>query len=143
MAFVATSWASGDEVTSAKLQQMSANDDYFNTNMIKGNLNFLPGSGGGAPAGRAIGTAVALKLEAIRFDFDSVAAINLYVFRINIPPVFTVAPICAMSYNVFSYFTIIHCSEGDRTDYVEFYCCEKDQQFVRFTGKMSMLMLGA
>ncbi len=142
MPYVGTSWASGDEVTSAKLQQMSANDAYFNENMIHGNLNFLVGSGGG-PVGRTPGAVTGLRFEAVRYDFDSVTAVQVFTFQVPIPAVFTTAPICAISYNVTSYFTIIHSSEGDRTDYVEFYCVEKDQQYVRFVGKMSILMFGA
>ncbi len=143
MPFVSTSWQEADEVTSAKLQQMSANDDYFNENMIHGNLNFLAGTGSVAPGSRTIGAVTGLRLEAVRYHFDSITTFQVYVLQIPIPPVFTVPPVVVFSHQVVSYFTIVHGTEPDRNDYMEFYMVEKDQQYVRFQGEISALLFGA
>ena len=128
--YASVSWQDGDEVTSAKLNQMAQNEQYLKDNIIIGNTTINDA------------TAQALKIEAIKTPFDSNTAVQVYNFRVNLPPVFTEPPVIVASHNVLLYFTIVHVTETNRTDYVEFYMCEKDSQIVRFQGEMNIIAIG-
>ena len=128
--YASVSWQDGDEVTSAKLNQMAQNEQYLKDNIIIGNTTINDA------------TAQALKIEAIKVPFDSNTNVNVHTFRVNLPPVFTEPPVIVASHNVLLYFTIVHVTETNRTDYVEFYMCEKDGGNVRFQGEMNIIAIG-
>jgi hypothetical protein len=128
--YASVSWQDGDEVTSAKLNQMAQNEQYLKDNIIIGNTTINDT------------TNQALKIEGIRLDFDSQSAVQVYNFRVNLPPVFTEPPVIVFSHNVLLYFTVVHLTESNRTDYCEFYMAENLQNIVRFQGTMNIIAIG-
>ena len=128
--YASVSWQDGDEVTSAKLNQMAQNEQYLKDNIIIGNTT-INGS-----------TSSALKIEAIRMEFDSNTAVQVYNFRVDLPPVFTEPPVIVFSHNVLLYFTVAHLTESNRTDYCEFYMVENLQNIVRFQGTLNIIAIG-
>lgn len=123
-------WQDGDEVTSTKLQQMAQNEQYLKDISIVGETVINNG------------ISTVSKMEGIRLDFDSSAAVQVYILRVDLPAVFTEPPVIVFSHNVSTYFTIVQLTESNRTDYCEFYMAEKDSQIVRFQGTLNIIAIG-
>lgn len=143
MAFLATTWAPNDEVTSEKLSQMSDNDDWLKDNALTGVIYYMGDEDGDAPFGRTIGSTTAHQLLGIRVDFDSTiaGAATSYTFKINLPPIFTEAPIITHSMNCFG-FCASQLVTGDRTDYCEILIYSVDGASMLFIGKLNLILMG-
>lgn len=91
--FQKVEWNRGDAVTSAKLQQMSNNDEWLKNNAIQGRLVFSANSAGKVSRGRTRGTVTAKRIESITLPFDSVTSVREYDVRVPFQPVFSAPPL--------------------------------------------------
>jgi hypothetical protein len=107
-AFATVTWQEDDEVTSDKLSQMSQNDTWLKDNLILGNFSAPPNALGTIAEGRTATREPITKMEAIAFAFDSQVPVYNHDFDVPLPPVFTAAPIIAISYNVENFYSVLH-----------------------------------
>lgn len=143
MTFATVSWPADSEVTSAKLQQMSDNDDHLRDNQIQGNVNVLSGDQNALPCAKTPGINVITNLEVVQYHFDSVAAVTHWDVEISIPPKFSVAPVvfttvAAQSGKSLVSRALTHCSTS--TAIIRIW--EVDIDSTRMSGTLNVLFLG-
>lgn len=142
-AYATVNWQTGDEVTSQRLQQMAANEQYLYDKIILGDIEYRPSALGVAPAGREPGIVEAKRIGAMRIDFDSQVPVSVHYVHVDITNLaFTEPPVVTLAYNVENYFSVCHLSIADRTDYVELQFASRDGLVVQLKGSLHLHFLG-
>jgi hypothetical protein len=139
--YTTVTWQHGDEAVTSKLEQMCQNEEWLHDNLIAGNVNYMLGAQGQPPAGRSQGVVTANHIEAIRIDYDSLTAVSSITVKVQLPPVFTEAPVIAFAANAFG-LIVGQLVTGDRTDYCEILIFQRDGITQRLTGTLNIICVG-
>lgn len=140
--FQKVQWNRGDAVTSAKLQQMSNNDDWLKDNALLTRLVFAQNSAGKVAQGRKRGTVAAKRMEVIAFPFDSVTNVREWDVRVPFQPVWSAPPLVFPSlFLPFSKGSVRILRVGG-TSYADLRITTVDNASQRLGGEVNLLCVG-
>jgi hypothetical protein len=140
--YTTVSWQPGDEVTSAKLQQMCQNEEWLKDNLIIGNSNFPANGNGDVASGRQPGIIAINKIEVVSFKYDSTIPRKWYDAQVRYPPTFTEPPITIFStYSVWNE-PCCWLLDGTRTSRGIFRISDQHGRSVRHQGELNILLIG-
>lgn len=140
--FQKVQWSRGDAVTSAKLQQMSNNDEWLKDNAIQGRLVFAQNAAGKVARGRKRGTVQAKRIEVVAYAFDSVSNVRELDVRVPFQPVWSAPPLVFPSLFIPFNKSSVRILRVGGTKYADLRITNVDNASGRISGEVQLLCIG-